>query len=377
MSRRAAVVVEADGGSRGNPGPAAYGAVLKDARTGEVLAEVGQPIGLATNNVAEYSGLVAGLELYRDHADGAGLEVRMDSKLVVEQMSGRWRIKHPDLRPLALRAHRLAPPHTTYRWIPREQNKHADRLVNLALDGTPVAAGRPQDPVDSPTEDTPSAVLPVPPWEQGPPTTLVLVRHGQTALTRERRFSGRGGSDPGLDDDGRAQVRDTADWLAPLAGQVEVMLTSPLRRTVESAQIIAARLGLEPSIEEGLAESGFGAWDGLTYAEVAAAEPETFGTWLRTHDHAAGGHGDSLTTMHERTGKTLERLLTAHTGQTVLAVSHVTPIKLLVARALDLSLDATFRVELAPASVTVLAWYPDGHPVVRLLNGRPAQPAWT
>jgi probable phosphoglycerate mutase len=376
MQRTPAVVVEADGGSRGNPGPAAYGAVLKDARTGRVLAEVGRTIGVATNNVAEYSGLVAGLELYRDYADGAGLEVRMDSKLVVEQMSGRWKIKHPDLRPLALRAHRLAPAHTTYRWVPREQNRHADRLVNLALDGAPVEAGPPPDPVDSPTEDTPSAVLPVPPWEQGPPTTLVLVRHGETALTRERRFSGRGGSDPGLNEDGRAQARATAEWLAPLAGQVEVMLTSPLRRTVETAEVIAARLGLQPAVEEALAESGFGTWDGKTYAEVAAEEPDRFGTWLRTHDLPAGGHGDSLAAMHERTAETLDRLLAKHPGQTVLAVSHVTPIKLLVALALDLSLEATFRVELAPASVTVLAWYPDGHPVVRLLNGRPTQPSW-
>ncbi len=371
----AAVVVEADGGSRGNPGPAAYGAVLKDAETGEVLAEVGQTIGVATNNVAEYSALVAGLELYRDHADGAGLEVRMDSKLVVEQMSGRWRIRHADLRPLAVRANRLAPPGTAYRWIPRELNVHADRLVNLALDGSPTAPG-PPDPVDSPTEDTPSAVLPVPPWEQGPPTTLVLVRHGETDLTRARRFSGRGGSDPGLNDDGRAQVRDTADWLAPLAGQVEAMLTSPLRRTRESADIIAARLGLRAAVDEDLAESGFGDWDGKTFAEVAAEDPQAFRGWLASHDRPPGGHGDSLTAMHDRAGRTLDRLLAAYPGRTVLGVSHVTPIKLLVARALDLTLEATFRVELAPASVTVLAWYPDGHPVVRLLNGRPAQPAF-
>ncbi len=104
------VLVEADGGSRGNPGPAAYGAVLLDAETREVIAERAERLGVATNNVAEYRGLIAGLELYNEHTPGADLEVRMDSKLVVEQMSGRWKIKHPDMKPLAAQAARLAPP---------------------------------------------------------------------------------------------------------------------------------------------------------------------------------------------------------------------------------------------------------------------------
>ena len=134
------VVIEADGGSRGNPGQAAYGAVLKDAASGELIAERAEAIGIATNNVAEYRGLIAGLELYQEHTPDAELEVRMDSKLVVEQMSGRWKIKHPDMKPLALAANRLAPSGTTYRWIPREQNKHADALLNQALD---TATGRP------------------------------------------------------------------------------------------------------------------------------------------------------------------------------------------------------------------------------------------
>ncbi len=133
--RYRSVLVEADGGSRGNPGNAAYGAVLKDADSGEVIAERAERIGVATNNVAEYRGLIAGLELYREYADGADLEVRMDSKLVVEQMSGNWKIKHPSMRPLAVEANRLAPLGTTYTWVPRERNKHADRLANEALDG--------------------------------------------------------------------------------------------------------------------------------------------------------------------------------------------------------------------------------------------------
>ena len=134
MTRR--LLVEADGGSRGNPGLAGYGAVVRDARTGEVLAEVSEAIGHATNNVAEYCGLLAGLRAAAKLAPGAETEVRMDSKLVVEQMSGRWRIKHPDLRPLAVEASQAARAlgEVTYTWVPRERNTHADRLANEAMD---------------------------------------------------------------------------------------------------------------------------------------------------------------------------------------------------------------------------------------------------
>ena len=130
------LIIQADGGSRGNPGTAGYGAVVLDAVTGEVLAEVSEAIGHATNNVAEYSGLVAGLHAAGKLAPGAAAEVRMDSKLVVEQMSGRWKIKHPDLRPLAAQASQAARAlgRVTYTWVPRERNTHADRLANKAMD---------------------------------------------------------------------------------------------------------------------------------------------------------------------------------------------------------------------------------------------------
>ncbi|HEY0619494.1 MAG TPA: reverse transcriptase-like protein, partial [Kribbella sp.] len=103
------VIVEADGGSRGNPGPAAFGALVRDPATGKVIAQEAATLGIATNNVAEYSGLIAGLELAREYAPNASIEVRMDSKLVIEQMAGRWKIKHPDMKPLAMRAQSLAP----------------------------------------------------------------------------------------------------------------------------------------------------------------------------------------------------------------------------------------------------------------------------
>jgi ribonuclease HI len=132
------LIVEADGGARGNPGPAAYGAVVRDAQTSKILAAEGLPIGRATNNVAEYRGLIAGLQMARELDPTAALEVRMDSKLVIEQMAGRWKVKHADMRVLALEAARLRPAIVTWTWVPRELNKAADALVNRALDGDPV-----------------------------------------------------------------------------------------------------------------------------------------------------------------------------------------------------------------------------------------------
>ena len=149
MTRR--LVVEADGGSRGNPGPAGYGAVVRNATTGEVLAEVSESIGRATNNVAEYSGLIAGLRAAAAIARGADVEVRMDSKLVVEQMSGRWQIKHPDMRPLAAKARETARAlgRVSYTWVPRSRNAHADRLANQAMDAAARALAGDADPAGS------------------------------------------------------------------------------------------------------------------------------------------------------------------------------------------------------------------------------------
>jgi ribonuclease H / adenosylcobalamin/alpha-ribazole phosphatase len=133
-------VVEADGGSRGNPGPAAFGAIVRDAGTGDELVAIGEYLGECTNNVAEYQGLIAGLRAVASLDATASVEVRMDSKLVVEQMSGRWKIKHADMQKLALTAREILPvSQVRYTWIPREHNRAADAVVNEVLDA--VAAG--------------------------------------------------------------------------------------------------------------------------------------------------------------------------------------------------------------------------------------------
>lgn len=376
-----AVVVEADGGSRGNPGPAAYGALLRDAETGEVIAHDGATIGRATNNVAEYRGLIAGLELARAYAPDAELEVRMDSKLVVEQMAGRWKIKHPDMRPLAAQAGRLAPAGTRWTWVPRAENAAADRLANQALDGKRdgvevlvSGAARPapaparvevQEELDLAAQDAPaSAPAPAPRGWSGAAqgvTTLVLVRHGVTAHTRDKRFSGGlASANPPLADEGRAQVRSTADWLRPLAAEVATVVASPVRRTRESAEIVAEVLGVPLVEEPGFAEMEFGAWDGLTFAEVAERHRSDLDTWLGSLDAVPGGTGESFRAVEERVLAGLRRTLETYAGRTVVVVSHVTPIKVLVASALGAPLDAVFKMELTPASVTVVSHYLGG-----------------
>ncbi|MFC3299440.1 reverse transcriptase-like protein [Arthrobacter agilis] len=154
------LIVEADGGSRGNPGHAGYGALVRDPDTGRILVEKAAYIGKASNNVAEYSGLVSGLELAREINPEASVHVKMDSKLVVEQMSGRWQIKHADMRVLAGKARTVMNPRqVTYEWIPRERNKDADRLSNEAMDAgmagvpwKPRAAEKEAVPVAAPAE---------------------------------------------------------------------------------------------------------------------------------------------------------------------------------------------------------------------------------
>lgn len=131
----ATYIVEADGGSRGNPGIAAGGAVVLDGQTQQVIAEVGVYVGHATNNVAEYNGMLAGLQRAFEFDSSASVHVRMDSKLVVEQMSGRWKIKHPDMAVLASEARALiGTRHVTFEWIPREKNSRADAAANKSMD---------------------------------------------------------------------------------------------------------------------------------------------------------------------------------------------------------------------------------------------------
>ncbi|MFJ3419013.1 bifunctional RNase H/acid phosphatase [Streptomyces sp. NPDC086082] len=399
-------IVEADGGSRGNPGPAGYGSVVIDATTGETLAEAAEYIGIATNNVAEYRGLVAGLRTAHALDPAASVHVRMDSKLVVEQMSGRWKIKHPDMKPLAAEASTIFPPdRVTYEWIPREKNKHADRLANEAMDAGKrgeqwsasestaelLSAGsgdalkgrgelRDQPPPTATvtttakaTADTRAArnvATPSAGWapaDMGTPATFVLLRHGETPLTPQKRFSGSGGTNPSLSTTGKDQAQRAATALAS-RGTIQHIIASPLTRTRETAAAVAERLGLDVTIEEGLRETDFGAWEGLTFGEVRERYPEDLTTWLADPTARPTGGGESFADTATRIAATRDKLTAAYAGRTVLLVTHVTPIKTFVQLALGAPPESLFRMELSAASISAVAYYTDGNASVRLFN---------
>jgi probable phosphoglycerate mutase len=276
--------------------------------------------------------------------------------------------------------------------VPREQNKDADRLANEALDGirsgvTVTEGGAAEAMVEvSEAGAQPQATTAGPRGWAAPgaePTRLILIRHGETDHTSEKRFSGGlASTNPGLNDTGREQVRATAEWLAPVADEIDVLISSPVRRTLESAEIIAEVFGNRTvELEDGFAEMEFGAWDGLTFMEVAEKHKDDLEEWLGSLEVAPGG-GESFKTVEERVHAALERVLTTHAGKTVAIVSHVTPIKTLVAHALEAPLLSVFRMELSPASVTVLSWFGGGPkgdiPMasMRLYNARPMETAF-
>jgi len=373
------LVVEADGGSRGNPGPAGYGALVRDQVTGQVLEEVSDSLGTATNNAAEYAGLVAGLRAAARIAPQADVEVRMDSKLVVEQMSGRWQIKDQNLRSLARTAQDAARRlgRVSYVWVPRARNADADRLANQAMDaaagkagpgGSGRAARRRYGSIADDGAEAGDSAEPGPAagWvsAQGRATTTLLLRHGQTALSTERRFAGRG--DIPLTELGQHQAADAADRLAARGG-VDVIVTSPLQRARRTAETVAAATGAPLEVEDDLVEADFGKWEGLTFAEASARWPDEVSAWLGSADVAPPG-GESFAAAASRVLAALDRLLTAHEFRTLLLVSHVTPIKTLACRAMLAPPAAMFRIQLDVASLCEIDWYPDGPAVVRSLN---------
>ncbi|WP_319451956.1 MULTISPECIES: bifunctional RNase H/acid phosphatase [unclassified Mycobacterium] len=355
------VIVEADGGSRGNPGPAGYGAVVFSADREQVLSERKQAIGTATNNVAEYRGLIAGLEAAAD-VGASEVAVSMDSKLVVEQMVGRWRVKHPDLVPLNQRAKELAREfeRISYAWMPRAKNAHADRLANEAMDAAASQATESEDAKTVATPNSPAG------WSgaRGAPTRLFLLRHGQTELSVQRRYSGRG--NPPLTELGRRQADAAAQYLADRGG-ITAVLSSPLQRAHDTATAAAKELGLDVIVDEDLIETDFGAWEGLTFTEAAQRDPELHTRWLRDTS-LAPPDGESFDTVAQRVRRARNRIIAEYGDATVLVVSHVTPIKTVLRLALDAGESILYRLHLDLASLSIAEFYPDGPSSVRLVN---------
>ena len=374
-------IVEADGGSRGNPGPAAYGAVVRDAETGQVLAERAEYIGTETNNVAEYRGLIAGLTAAREIDPDATVEARLDSKLVVEQLSGRWKIKHPSMRPLAIRARDILPvERVTYTWVPRELNKHADRLANEALDaaargetwsestsGAALSVGSYTEPVVDEADVEPPPANNLVGWDidLGTPTTTLLLRHGETEHTVGKLFSGSGGADPALTPRGGEQAAAAASALADRG--ITAVVSSPMRRARETADVVASALGLPVGEVNDLRECAFGEWEGHSFAEVRERWPDELVAWLASTSVAPPG-GESFDAVGRRVRRARDKVLAGHPEGTVLLVSHVTPIKTLVRLSLGAPPAALYRMELSSASLTEIQWFSNGSASLRRFN---------
>jgi probable phosphoglycerate mutase len=329
--------------------------------------------------VAEYRGLIAGLTAAAGLDPSASVEVRMDSKLVVEQMSGRWRVKHPDMVPLALRARDLASGFTriSYEWMPRARNSHADRLANEAMDAA--ARGETWGVDTSPSsgsgdeEGAPPARTPKPSgtgWSAPTtkPTTLLLLRHGETPLSIEKRFAGTG--DALLTERGGAQAEAAAAHLAAWAadhGGIDAVVTSPLKRTRATADAVARALGADVAEEPGFAETDFGEWEGLTFAEVRERAPHLLKAWMGDPDVPPPG-GESFAAVARRVAEARGRVLDAHPERTIVVVSHVTPIKTLLRQALLAPPESLYRMHLDVACLSRVDYYADGPSVVHSVN---------
>ena len=198
---------------------------------------------------------------------------------------------------------------------------------------------------------------------QGEPTVTALLRHGQTPMSVQKRYAGR--TDAPLTEVGVQQAAAAAKRLA--SAGLGVIVTSPLLRTVQTAQAVAAVTGAAVVTDDGFRETDFGAWEGLTFAEVRERWPVEISAWLADPEVAPPG-GESFTDVSARVTAALGRVLAARAGQTVLIVSHVTPIKMLVTAALLAPPAAMYRMHLDVAALSEIDWYADGPAVLRSFN---------
>ena len=373
------VAVFTDGGSRGNPGVAGSGAVVYG-EAGETLAEIVYVVGAkSSNNVAEYHGLLRGLEA----AAGLGateVAVSMDSKLVVEQMNGRWKIKHPDMQKLAVQARKLAGSfeRVTYTWVPRAKNKKADELSNLAMDaaekdGTPRIVGGAEGAFAKRTDaakkaathtDAPHAAALVHGATDTPRTRFILLRHGQTAHSAEHRLSGT--SNPELTELGKEQARRAAEALRSL-GPIDAIVASPQTRAQQTAQAAADALGFDTfETIDGFREIDFGDFEGLTREEARKKDGEACAAWESSISKAPP-NGESITALHRRVTRARLKLQEQREGQTILVVTHMMPIKSVIRQGLGAGAEVFTHSFLDLASISVVDFWAD-FGVVRCIN---------
>lgn len=200
--------------------------------------------------------------------------------------------------------------------------------------------------------------------QSGTPTRLLLLRHGQTVLSIDRRYSGHG--DPELTTVGRAQAAAAAARLTAVP-EITAVLTSPLLRARQTAELVAQATGVPIEVRNGLIETDFGEWEGLTFAEARDRDPELHAKWLGAEDVAPPG-GESFAAVRVRLADELAAIVEAYEGETVVLVTHVTPIKMILRQALGGSPEILYRLHLDLACLSEVHVFPDGGMCVRLVN---------
>lgn len=388
--------LEADGGSRGNPGLAGAGSSIVDptsAIAGDKveLACQWEYIAKATNNVAEYHGVVNGLTLAQEVAERSGaassettLDVFLDSKLIVEQMSGRWKIKHPDMKPLAQQVKELEKnfAKVSYTWVPRAQNKRADELANRAMDdkesGTTFAdslrqtSNKASQDAEPKAQDAGAGVENKEDkketsneWHGGSrPARFLLLRHGETEMSVSKQFSGL--SDPALTERGEWQARRAAGYVGQRGG-ISAVVASPLGRAQQTAQAVADAVGAQIITDDGLIEMDFGEWEGKSFTEVRAEYPEEHSSFFFDAS-VCTPEGECMDDVFERIQDVMNGLAEKYAGQNVVLVSHVTPIKAILRHALAANANMFRTLHLDLAGLSIVEFYPDGKSVVRRVN---------
>ncbi len=356
--------VEADGGSRGNPGVAGYGALVRDAETGEVLVELAAPLGTASNNVAEYRGMLAGLRVAQAIDPAAEVEVGMDSKLVVEQMSGRWKIKHPDMQELARQGRDLVAEITAaggsvaFVWMPRDANAHADALSNRGMDGEEVEEWREGSRGDHPPRrDTEPAAAQRRPGRDGP--TLVVLALSNRGMDGEQVEDWHGTQSPRDDRTPRQEAEPVT--VQPGDGATRVVLVHDGSR--EEAERAAAQVAVlvdDPDASVITSDLVRARRTGATIAERLEVVPEVDADW------DGPSEGESYDEVAARVVPAWDRAVSR--GATVVIVCPRSSILVVLAHVLGVPPERVGRLIVAPGSLTAIEARPDGEAVVAFTN---------
>jgi probable phosphoglycerate mutase len=337
--------------------------------------------------------VLAAVDVANEIVPEAELLVRMDSKLVVEQMSGRWKVKNEGMQDLFQSMQQsIGDRKISFEWIPREQNGKADALANEAMDAESSVVRKYVGSPDTSTINvvTSSSKVIAADLEYNPElpssvraprnvshklTTIILVRHGRTMLTESHRLSGRGGEDPQLSEAGIQDAQAVADELSKVSHSgpyakvlgPTVVVSSPIARTRETAAIIATKLGIAVEINNDVAEISFGDWDGHTNQEVAANWPDHFEQWRGDVKIAPPG-GESLEDFDVRVQNGLADILKKYEGQTVIVVSHVMPIRGFLKSALQAGWPAYWRTSVAPCSMSIIRFWGNEAAEITVVN---------